>query len=69
MLNLRHLSELIDKCCEEDLRLDLENGRVISVNYKSAKEATLWILEHHGIPSAMSKDLIEANQLGSSEAA
>ncbi|KAL9283465.1 putative peptidase Do [Arabidopsis thaliana] len=70
VLNLRHLIELIEMCCEEDLRLDLENGRVISVNNKSAKEATSWILEHHGIPSAMSKDLkIEASQLGSSEAA
>ncbi|XP_002866059.2 protease Do-like 4, mitochondrial isoform X2 [Arabidopsis lyrata subsp. lyrata] len=70
VLNLRHLSELIEKCCEEDLRLDLENGRVISLNYTSAKEATSWILEHHGIPSAMSKDLkIESSQLGSSEAA
>ncbi|EOA14800.1 hypothetical protein CARUB_v10028106mg, partial [Capsella rubella] len=59
VLNLRHLSDLIEKCSEEDLRLDLEKERVITVNYKSAKEATPWILEHHGIPSAMSKDLKE----------
>lgn len=50
MLNLRHLIELVEKCCaEEELRLDLENERVIVVDYKSAKEATPLILEHHGI--------------------
>ncbi|CAA7023472.1 unnamed protein product [Microthlaspi erraticum] len=61
VVNLKHLSELIEECCTEDLRFDLEEGHVIVLNYLSAKEATSLILERHKIPSAMSSDLQETN--------
>lgn len=61
MVNLKHLRELIEKCCTEDLRFDLEEGHVIVLNNLSAKEATSLILERHKIPSAMSNDLQETN--------
>ncbi|CAH2044153.1 unnamed protein product [Thlaspi arvense] len=57
VVNLKHLSELIENCCTEDLRFDLEKGNVIVLNKKSAKEATSVTLERYGIPSAMSDDL------------
>ncbi|CAA7023445.1 unnamed protein product [Microthlaspi erraticum] len=57
VVNLKHLSELVEKCCTEDLRFDLEEGHVIVLNNLSAKEATPLILERHGIPSAISIDL------------
>lgn len=55
--NLRHLYQLIEKCCAEDSRLDLENDKGMVLNYKDAKEATCLILKQHRIPSAISKDL------------
>ncbi|VVB16011.1 unnamed protein product [Arabis nemorensis] len=61
VVNLKHLSELIEKCCTEDLRFDLEQNKVIVLNTKSAKEATSSIIERFGIPSAMSKDLQRTN--------
>ncbi|CAH8257046.1 unnamed protein product [Arabidopsis lyrata] len=70
--NLKHLSELVEKCCTEDLRLDLENEKVVVLNYENAKEATSLILKLHRIPSANSKDLqsekVPTNALISSEA-
>lgn len=57
MENLKHLCQLIEGCCTEDLRLDLEKENVIVLNHKSAKKATPKILKRYGIPSAMSKDL------------
>ncbi|CAA7022500.1 unnamed protein product [Microthlaspi erraticum] len=57
VVNLKHLSELIENCCTEDLRFDLEEGYVIVLNNQYAKEATPLILERHGIPSAISSDL------------
>ncbi|CAA7022501.1 unnamed protein product [Microthlaspi erraticum] len=57
VLNLKHLSELIEKCCTEDLRFDLEEGYVIVLNNQYAKEVTPLILERQGIQSAISSDL------------
>ncbi|CAN7046344.1 unnamed protein product, partial [Brassica oleracea var. botrytis] len=57
VVNLKHLIELVEKCCTEDLRFDLEGGYVIVLNNKSAKEATSLVLERNGIPSAKSTDL------------
>ncbi|EOA15052.1 hypothetical protein CARUB_v10028411mg [Capsella rubella] len=54
---VRHMNQLrtlIKKCRTEDLRLDLEKGKVIILNYKSARKETLLILERHRIPSCMS---------------
>ncbi|XP_023636100.1 putative protease Do-like 12, mitochondrial [Capsella rubella] len=50
--NLKHLCELIEGCCRKNLRLDLEDDKVIVLNYKSAKKATFEILERHNIKSA-----------------
>ncbi|CAL9221088.1 unnamed protein product [Arabidopsis halleri] len=50
--NLKHLRELIEGCCGKDLRLDLENDKVMVLNYESAKKATFEILERHNIKSA-----------------
>ncbi|CAA7017422.1 unnamed protein product [Microthlaspi erraticum] len=56
--NLKHLYELIEKCCDKNLRLELGDGRVIFLDYQSAKSSTSLILERHRVPSAMSKDLM-----------
>ncbi|KFK31613.1 hypothetical protein AALP_AA6G135800 [Arabis alpina] len=61
--NLRHLYEMIENCCAEDLRLDLENDQVMVLNYKDAKEATSLILEHHRISSPISKDLLQSEEI------
>ncbi|KAH0919582.1 hypothetical protein HID58_027242 [Brassica napus] len=55
--NLKHLRQLIEKCCTDDLRIDLENDNTIIIGYKSGKRATPKILKRYGIPSTMSKDL------------
>lgn len=52
--SMNHLRRLIKKCRTEDLRFDLEKGKVIVLNYKSARKETSLILERHRIPSAMS---------------
>ncbi|AAF23846.1 F1E22.2 [Arabidopsis thaliana] len=54
--NLKHLTELVETCWTEDLRLDLENEKVVVLNYANAKEATSLILELHRIPSANEYD-------------
>ncbi|KAG7604422.1 PDZ superfamily [Arabidopsis thaliana x Arabidopsis arenosa] len=56
--NLKHLCELIEKCCTKDLRLELGDGRVIILDHQSAKSSTSLILERHRVPWAMSKDLM-----------
>ncbi|XP_023633699.1 putative protease Do-like 13 [Capsella rubella] len=56
--NLKHLYELIEKCCTKDLRIELGDGQVIILDYRSAKSSTSLILERHRVPSAMSKDLM-----------
>ncbi|CAL9078833.1 unnamed protein product [Musa textilis] len=56
--NLKHLCGLIEGCTEESIRLDLDDERVIVLNYKNARLATSRILKRHRIPSAMSSDLI-----------
>ncbi|VVB01597.1 unnamed protein product [Arabis nemorensis] len=55
--NLKHLCQLIEECCTEDLRLDLEQENVIILKHKPAIKATPKILKRYGIPSAKSKDL------------
>lgn len=55
--NLKHLRQLIEECCTEDLRLDLAKKNSIILNKKSATKATSKILKRYGIPSAMSKDV------------
>jgi PDZ domain len=57
--NLKHLCELVEGCQDESLRFDLDEERVIVLNYKIAKLATSRILKRHRIPSAMSSDLVE----------
>ncbi|WOL15610.1 protease Do-like 10, mitochondrial [Canna indica] len=57
--NLKHLCGLVEGCTEESLRLDLDEERVIVLNYKNARLATSRILKRHRIPSAMSNDLVD----------
>ncbi|XP_019088189.1 PREDICTED: putative protease Do-like 11, mitochondrial [Camelina sativa] len=55
--NLKHLCELIEKCSTKDLRLVLEDNKVMVLNTESAKKATLKIMERHKIKSVISKDI------------
>ncbi|KAK9139002.1 hypothetical protein Sjap_009596 [Stephania japonica] len=57
--NLKHLCQLVENCRKANLRFDLDDERVIVLNYEKAKVATSRILKRHRIPSAMSSDLIE----------
>lgn len=57
--NLKHLSELVENCSEGSLRFDLDDERVIVLDYETAKIATSRILKCHRIPSSMSSDLID----------
>lgn len=56
--NLKHLCNLVEGCHEQSLRFDLDEDRVIIMDYNSAKLATSRILKRHRIPSAMSGDLM-----------
>lgn len=56
--NLRHLCHLVEDNREENVRFDLDDERVIVLNYDSAKFATSKIMKRHRIPSAMSDDLV-----------
>lgn len=58
MDNLRHLCQLVENCNTENLRMDLDDERVIVLNYQSAKIATSLILKRHRIASAISSDLL-----------
>lgn len=60
--NLKHLCGLVEDCREECLRFDLDDERVIVLNYNLARVATSRILKRHRIPSAMSTDIIEHRQ-------
>lgn len=55
--NLRHLSELIEENRKQYLSMDLEDDKVLVLNYESAKKADPIILKRHNITSAISKDL------------
>ncbi|KAJ3678120.1 hypothetical protein LUZ60_001923 [Juncus effusus] len=60
--NLKHLCSLVETCETENLRFDLDDERVIVLNYQNAKSATARILKRHRIPSAMSSDLAEDDE-------
>ncbi|WJX70168.1 Protease Do-like 10, mitochondrial [Trifolium repens] len=65
--NLEHLCQLVENCSTDSLHFDLDDNRVIVLNYETAKIATSRILKRHRIPSSMSADLINAQtnlQLG-----
>ncbi|CAH2053024.1 unnamed protein product, partial [Thlaspi arvense] len=55
--NLKHLCELIVGCCTKDLRLDLEDDKVMILNYEFAKKSTSRVLKRLSITSAISNDL------------
>lgn len=63
VVNLKHLRDLVEKCSTQILRLDLEDEKVIALDFKSAKKATSSILVRRGIRSAMSKDLQSSDSL------
>ncbi|KAK7243372.1 hypothetical protein RIF29_38166 [Crotalaria pallida] len=58
--NLDHLCQLVENCSTDSLRFDLDDDRVIALNYEMAKIATSRILKRHRIPSSKSVDLIDA---------
>lgn len=57
--NLRHLRKLVEECKETSLRFDLDDSRVVVLDFRAAREASLRILQRHRIPSHTSKDLLE----------
>ena len=57
--NLKQLCQLVEDCNEKNLRLDLDDDRVIVLDYHKARLATSRILKRHRIPSAMSNDLVD----------
>ncbi|KAK2635125.1 hypothetical protein Ddye_029917 [Dipteronia dyeriana] len=61
--NLKHLCQQVENCSSENLRFDLDDDRVVVLDYKKAKIATSRILKRHIIPSAMSNDLIGEQNL------
>lgn len=56
--NLSQLCGLVGKCKEKSIRFDLDDDRVIVLNYDRAKVVTSQILKRHRISSAMSIDLM-----------
>ncbi|XP_022149944.1 protease Do-like 10, mitochondrial [Momordica charantia] len=56
--NLKHLWQLVDNS-EGSVRFDLDDERVIVLNFEMAKIATSRILKRHRIASAMSQDLMK----------
>ncbi|KAE8709969.1 Protease Do-like 10 [Hibiscus syriacus] len=56
--NLKHLCLLVENCSTQSLRIDLDDDRVVALNYESARIATSRILERHRIPYQMSADLV-----------
>lgn len=59
ILNLKHLRRIVETCGEENVRFDLDEERVIVLNFNMAKVATSRIMKRHRIPSAVSNDLLE----------
>jgi hypothetical protein len=57
--NLRHLRKLVEECSQTSLRFDLDDNRVLVLDFRAAREASLRILQRHRIPSHTSKDLLE----------
>ncbi|KAL1541522.1 Protease Do-like 9 [Salvia divinorum] len=55
--NLKSLASMVERCNDEYLKFDLEHQRLVVLQTKPAKAATLDILATHCIPSAMSDDL------------
>lgn len=62
--NLKHLCKQVEICSAESLRFDLDDDRVIVLDYQMAKIATSKILKLHRIPSAISGDLIDEENPG-----
>ncbi|KAJ6848418.1 protease Do-like 10, mitochondrial [Iris pallida] len=60
--NLKHLCGLVEGCTEESLRFDLDDERVVVLNYQKARLATSRILKRHRIPSATSSDLLDERE-------
>lgn len=56
--NLKHLSDLVEGCCTENIRLDLEDGKLLILQHEAAKEATIEILERYNLRSVASKNLL-----------
>ncbi|WCJ36035.1 DegP protease 9 [Euphorbia peplus] len=55
--NLKSLANMVENCDDEFLKFELEYEQIVVLRTKTAKEATVDILNTHCIPSAMSDDL------------
>ncbi|CAA6663893.1 unnamed protein product [Spirodela intermedia] len=58
--NLKDLCKLVEGCSEERVRFDLDEERVVVLDYRRAKVATARILRRHRIASPMSTDLSDS---------
>lgn len=67
--NLKHLRQLVEEGSKENVRFDLDDDRVIVLDYASAKLATSRILKRHRIPSALSSDLLDHQTVSNLELA
>jgi hypothetical protein len=56
--NLKHLCGLVEDCGSESLRFDLDDDRVIALNYQSAKVAISGILKRHRITVRMATSFL-----------
>lgn len=57
--NLKHLCQLVENFDGGSLRFDLDDERVIVLDYNMAKVATSKILKRHRISAAKSIDLAD----------
>merc|ERR1712048_347764 len=56
--NLKQLADLVDACEDKYMRFELADRNVVVSESATAREETVHVLEHHGIPQARSKDLL-----------
>ncbi|KAK4427165.1 Protease Do-like 9 [Sesamum alatum] len=55
--NLKSLVSMVESCTDKYMKFDLEHQQIVVFRTRAAKAATLNILAHHCVPSAMSEDL------------
>lgn len=67
ILNLEHLAELVDTCCEQYFHFGLEGGRSVVMDRMAAGEHGPQILQQHAIAFDRSPDLREVAQRAEGE--
>ena len=56
--NLKSLVDMVEKCNDEYLKLELDQNQLVVLNTKEAKKSTAAILKTHCIPQSRSVDLL-----------